>query len=77
MGRVSSDAGRKAVDSFLRWAREAIERDPTHWADVEKALAETTMSPDLRRVVEAELKRLATQAGRGTPPLAGGADPVE
>ena len=77
MGRMSSDAGRKAVDSFLRWAREAIERDPTHWADVEKALAETTMSPDLRRVVEAELKRLAAQVGRGTGPLAGDADPAE
>ena len=74
---MSSDAGRKAVDSFLRWAREAIERDPTHWVDVEKALAETTLSPDLRRVVEAELKRLATQVGRGAGSLAGGADPVE
>ena len=77
MDRVTSDAGRRAVDSFLRWAREAIERDPTHWADVEKALAETTLSPDLRRVVEAELKRLATQVGRGTESLAGGPDPLE
>ena len=77
MCRVSSDAGRKAVDSFLRWAREAIERDPTHWADVEKALAETTLSPERRRVVEAELTRRATAAGRGAGSLAGGADPVE
>jgi hypothetical protein len=75
---VSSDAGRKAIDSFLQWAREAIERDPSHWVDVEKALAETTMPPELRRVVEAELKRLASQHGRSTgSPESGGADPVE
>jgi hypothetical protein len=56
---VNGDPGRNAVDSFLRWAREAIARDPRHWADVEKALADTTMSPELRRVVEAELERWA------------------
>lgn len=56
---VEGDAGREAIESFLNWAREAIARDPTHWADVEKALAETTLSPELRRLVEAELARLA------------------
>jgi len=74
---VSGDAGRKAIDSFLRWAREAIERDPSHWAEVEKALAETTMPPELRRVVEVELKRLATQHGRATEPPSGGADTAD
>jgi len=74
---VSVDAGRKAVDSFLRWAREAIERDPNHWVEVEKALAETTMPPELRRVVETELKRLASPHGRSTGLPTGGADPVE
>ena len=56
---MNGDAGHEAVDSFLRWARDAIERDPSQWANVEKALAETTMSPQLRRVVEAELERWA------------------
>ena len=56
---MDEDPGRTALDFFLRWAREAIAQDPSHRLDVGKALAETTMSPELRRVAEAELKRLA------------------
>ena len=58
---MSRDGGRAVLDSFLRWAHEAIARDPTHRADIEKALAETTMSPELRRAAEAEIEVLAEE----------------
>lgn len=63
---MSRDIGRAMLDSFLEWAAEAIARDPSHRADVEKALAETTMAPELRRVAEEELERLAEQHRRLT-----------
>ena len=58
---MKEDAGRRAIEEFLTWAREAIASDPRQLADVEKALAETVMPPELRRVVEAELARLAAE----------------
>jgi hypothetical protein len=61
---VNDPDGRRAIEEFLGWAREAIARDPTHWADVEKALTDTVMPPELRRVVEAELERLAVEHRR-------------
>jgi hypothetical protein len=66
---VTDDSGRRAVEEFLSWAREAIASDPTHLADVQKALEETVMPPELRRVVEAELERLSAER-RPSLPLA-------
>jgi hypothetical protein len=61
---MTADKGRDAVESFLRWAREAIARDPAFRGEVEKALAETTMAPDQRRQVEREIARLADERAR-------------
>jgi hypothetical protein len=68
--RLRQAAGRAAIDAFLRWARDFVARDPARWSDIEQALAETTMPPDLRRIVEAELATLADQYGAVKSPKA-------
>ena len=66
---MNDNAGRRAIDEFLAWAREAIASDPSQLTGVRKALEETVMPPELRRVVEAELERLAAER-RPSPPSA-------
>ena len=53
-----------AIQTFLEWAREAIGRDPSFRVKVDAALAELTISPTLRRHLEAELD-LISRPGAG------------
>jgi hypothetical protein len=48
-----------AIQTFLEWAREAIERDPAFRVKVDAALADLTLSPTLRRHLESELDLMA------------------
>ena len=51
-----------AIQTFLEWAREAIARDPAFRAEVETALAELTISPQLRHQIDAELDQIARES---------------
>ena len=53
-----------AIETFLEWAREAIGRDPSFRAQVDAALAGLTISPLVRRHIEAELDLIARQPAR-------------
>ena len=64
---MSADLGLGAVESFLRWAREVLRQDPGFRGEVEKAFAETTLSPELRRKVELELARIPGEARKSEP----------
>lgn len=47
-----------AIQTFLEWAREAIARDAAFRPEVDAALARLTISPQIRRHIEAELDRV-------------------
>jgi hypothetical protein len=51
-----------AIQTFLEWAREAIERDPSFRSQVEEALSGLTISPKLRHELDEELDRIAREA---------------
>jgi hypothetical protein len=57
-GAVVESVRHPAIVGFLEWAREAIGRDPSFRPQVDAALAELTISPQLRRHIEQELDRI-------------------
>jgi hypothetical protein len=57
--RMVESVRHPAIQTFLEWAREAIERDPSFRAEVDAALADLTISPILRHHLTDELDRIA------------------